>query len=256
VPRGRVRGGAGAGAGVGGAAGVAAVAVDAAGGVAAGLAGLVLAVADGVCAAGTELTLLLHPASVKAKIVIAAIARRRLEEAFMGGILTRKGTSNRRAPMRYFCVSRPRLITLMIMKFWLPVAIVTVAVAPLAAPFLAASHPMAALLIRSFFSRLCHQDPARSFMVEGSPVAVCVRCLGIYCGVALGAWLRLGRKFAARLLAAALLINLLDVASGALHWHGNLPLVRLLLGLLLGLGAGAVLFLPLGNLPARLFSRG
>ena len=158
--------------------------------------------------------------------------------------------------MRYFCVSRPRLVTLMIMKFGLPVAILTVAVAPLAAPILAASHPLAALLIRSFFSRLCHQDPARSFMVEGSPVAVCVRCLGVYGGVALGAWLRVGRAFAARLLAASLLINLLDVASGAVHWHGNLPMVRLLLGLLLGVGAGAVLFQPRGKLPDRLSVRG
>jgi uncharacterized membrane protein len=149
--------------------------------------------------------------------------------------------------MRYFCVSRPRLITLMIMKFRLPLAIL--AVTPLAAPLLAASHPLAAMIIRSFFSRLCHQDPARSFLVDGSPVAVCVRCLGIYCGVALAAWFRVGREFALRLLAAALLINVLDVASGALHWQGNLPLIRLLLGLLLGLGAGAVLFLP----PPRLW---
>jgi uncharacterized membrane protein len=132
----------------------------------------------------------------------------------------------------------------MIMKLRLPLAILAVTLAPLAAPLLAASHPLAALLIRSFFSRLCHQDPSRSFMVEGSPVAVCVRCLGIYCGAALAALLRLGRTVAARLLTAALLINLLDVAGGALHWHGNLPPVRLLLGLLLGLGAGSVLFLP------------
>jgi uncharacterized membrane protein len=144
----------------------------------------------------------------------------------------------------------------MLMKFRLPLTILAVAVAPLAAPLLAAGHPLAALVIRSFFSRLCHQDPARSFMVEGSPVAVCVRCLGIYCGAALAAWLRLGRVFAARLLAAALLINLLDVASGALHWHGNLPLVRLLLGLLLGVGAGAVLFLPLGRLPGPTLRQG
>jgi uncharacterized membrane protein len=140
----------------------------------------------------------------------------------------------------------------MMMKLRLPLALLAVALAPLAAPFLAASHPLAALLIRSFFSRLCHQDPARSFMVEGSPVAVCVRCLGIYCGAALAAWVRLGRIFATRLLAAALLINLLDVAGGALHWHGNLPLVRLLLGLLLGLGAGVVVFLPEVRLTARL----
>jgi uncharacterized membrane protein len=142
----------------------------------------------------------------------------------------------------------------MIMKFRLALAIL--AVGPLTAPFLAASHPLAALLIRSFFSRLCHQDPARSFLVEGSPVAVCVRCLGIYCGVAIAAWFRVGRDFAVRLLAAALLFNVLDVASGTLRGHGNLPLVRLLLGLLLGLGAGAVLFQPHGQLPGRLPVRG
>ncbi len=131
-----------------------------------------------------------------------------------------------------------------IKKLRLPLAILAVALAPLAAPLLAASHPLAALLIRSFFSRLCHQDPTRSFLVGGSPVAVCVRCLGIYYGAAMGALLRVGRAPAARLLSIALLLNLLDVTSGALHWHGNLSAPRFLLGLLLGVGAGAVLFLP------------
>ncbi len=150
------------------------------------------------------------------------------------------------------------------MKLWLPLAML--AFAPLAAPLLAASHPLTALLIRSFFSRLCHQNPARSFVIEGSPVAVCVRCLGIYCGVALGALFRsakmpgavsqllwshkdrgfglhqLRNGYGPRLLAVALLLNLLDVAGGTLHWYGNLPLPRFLLGLILGMGAGAVLF--------------
>src|ERR1700679_3232624 len=106
---------------------------------------------------------------------------------------------------------------MLLMKRWLPLTML--ALAPLAAPLLAASHPLIALVIRSFFSRLCHQNPARSFVVQGSPVAVCVRCLGIYCGVALGAWLRGGRGFGFRLLAVALLINVVDVASGALQWQ-------------------------------------
>ncbi len=79
------------------------------------------------------------------------------------------------------------------MKLRLPLAILALALAPLAAPLLAASHPLAALLIRDFFSRLCHQDPSRSFMLEGSPVAVCVRCLGIYWGAALAGMLCLGK---------------------------------------------------------------
>ncbi len=127
------------------------------------------------------------------------------------------------------------------MKLRLAFAILVLALAPLAAPLLAATHPLTALLIRSFFSRLCHQDPARSFVIGGSPVAVCVRCLGIYCGVALGMFLRLGKASAIRLLAAAMLLNLLDVGSGMLHWHGNMPLTRFWLGVLLGVAAGSVL---------------
>jgi len=126
------------------------------------------------------------------------------------------------------------------MKRWLPLAML--ALAPMAPPLLAAGHPMIALVIRSFFSQLCHQDPTRSFVVQGSPVAVCVRCLGIYSGVLLGALFRSAETAWRRLLEGALLLNLLDVTAGMLHWYGNLPLPRFLLGLILGMGAGAVLF--------------
>ena len=122
-----------------------------------------------------------------------------------------------------------------------PVVLFGVAVTALAAPLLAGGHPLAALLIRSFFSRLCHQDPSRSFWIEGSPVAVCVRCLGIYCGIAMGGWLRKGKAVGERWLAAALLLNLFDVGAEALHWHSNLPWARFSLGWLLGMGVGAVL---------------
>jgi uncharacterized membrane protein len=133
-----------------------------------------------------------------------------------------------------------------LLKLKLSLGILGLALTPLAAPLLARSHPLFALLIRSFFSRLCHQDPARSFMVEGLPAAVCVRCLGIYCGAALAPLLRVVEAPARRLLAMALLLNLLDVASATLHWHGDLPLPRFLLGVMLGAGAGAVVLSPLG----------
>jgi uncharacterized membrane protein len=128
------------------------------------------------------------------------------------------------------------------MKLRFPLFILALALAPLAAPLLAATHPLAAVVIRDVFSRLCHQDPSRSFMLEGSPVAVCVRCLGIYWGAALAGMLCLGKG--PRLLGLAVLLNGIDVGTGMLHWHGNLPLIRFLLGLLLGMGAGAVLFWP------------
>jgi uncharacterized membrane protein len=138
-----------------------------------------------------------------------------------------------------------------LLKLKLSLLILTLALSPLAAPLLARSHPLIALLVRSFFSRLCHQDPARSFVVDGSPVAVCVRCLGIYCGAALAILLGMGKVPARRLLAIALLLNLLDVATAALLWHGDLPLPRFLLGVLLGVGAGAVLLSPLSLAGSR-----
>ena len=176
----------------------------------------------------------------------------------MGEGLTRKGTSNAGFAMQYFSdrsLARLRLFynfwSTPSMKLWLILAVLALALAPLAAPLLAGSHPLTALLIRSFFSRLCHQNAARRFVVEGSPVAVCVRCLGIYCGVALTVLLRLGKIPGRRLLGGALLLNLLDVAAETLHWCGNLTLPRFLLGLALGIGAGAVLFSQQADLPAR-----
>ena len=118
------------------------------------------------------------------------------------------------------------------------------AASPVAAPVLARTHPLAALLIRDFFAGLCHQNPARSFALNGAPVAVCVRCLGIYFGLALGALLPAAKGPAVRWLALAAVLNLFDVITTQLHWHGNLPLPRFLFGLLLGAAMGAVLFLP------------
>ena len=143
-----------------------------------------------------------------------------------------------------------------LLKVKLSLGILALALAPLAAPLLARSHPLFALLIRSFFSRLCHQNPARSFRIEGSPVAVCVRCLGIYCGAALAPLLSMVEVNGRRLLAMSLLLNLLDVATAALHWHGNLPVPRFLFGVLLGVGAGVVLLSPLSLGGRSLFPEG
>jgi uncharacterized membrane protein len=176
----------------------------------------------------------------------------------MGEGLTRKGTSNPGFAMQYFSRRsgarlRPfyNFWSMPLMKLWLPLAVLALAIAPLAAPLLAGSHPLTALLIRSFFSRLCHQNPARSFVVEGSPVAVCVRCLGIYSGFALAVLLRLGKVPSRRLMAAALLLNLLDVAGETLHLYGDLPMPRFLLGLALGIAAGVILLSRQAPLSAR-----
>jgi len=39
------------------------------------------------------------------------------------------------------------------------------------------------------FAPLCHQKPERSFLIFGSPMAVCSRCAGIYYGGLLGIYL-------------------------------------------------------------------
>ena len=36
--------------------------------------------------------------------------------------------------------------------------------------------------VYDFFSRICHQNPARSWFVYDEPLAVCVRCTSIYFG--------------------------------------------------------------------------
>ena len=128
----------------------------------------------------------------------------------------------------------------------IPLALAALAIA---APLLSTS-PLLSLSIRRFFSIVCHQDPARSFWIAGAPIAVCVRCLGIYLGAALGAvlgsaglrpagaWASRPRLLAALAITAAL--NALDVAAEWTGLHGNVPAMRFAFGLALGAVIGAL----------------
>ena len=40
--------------------------------------------------------------------------------------------------------------------------------------------------IYAFFSYICHQLPDRSFHLDGQPMAVCSRCIGVYAGLLVG----------------------------------------------------------------------
>jgi predicted membrane protein DUF2085 len=117
----------------------------------------------------------------------------------------------------------------------------SLAAAAVAAPLLARDHLLAAYFLRRCFALVCHQDPARSFWIAGAPLAICVRCLGIYLGVSAGAFLRTSRGFALQLCAIAAALNIFDVLAEAATLHGNLPLPRFLLGLAAGLVRGALL---------------
>ena len=97
-----------------------------------------------------------------------------------------------------------------------------------------------ALAIFAFFSKLCHQQPDRSFVLFGARAAVCVRCLGVYAGAAIGSLFRLNYRPALCCLGSAFALNCLDVAAESLSLHGNMPLPRLLIGGTLGFAIGAM----------------
>jgi len=113
--------------------------------------------------------------------------------------------------------------------------------AAISVPYLAlSSYGALTFLIFLFFSPVCHQDPARSFWILGTPIAVCARCLGIYLGAAVGAWIPAPRRMLLSGLALFAVLNLADVLTEAAAWHGNWKLARFLLGALLGLAAGSL----------------
>jgi len=71
------------------------------------------------------------------------------------------------------------VIGLAVVFVW--VSLILVAPIAKANGFAAISSPL-----YQFFSFICHQQPERSFHVEGEQFAVCSRCFGVYLGLLLG----------------------------------------------------------------------
>jgi uncharacterized membrane protein len=100
-----------------------------------------------------------------------------------------------------------------------------------------------------FFSILCHQDPVRSFVINGTPMAVCSRCFGIYsffmAGILLMPVYMVVRRFSLKTekkwLIAAILLNLADVLTNFLGIWSNTLITRFVLGAFLGLSAALIL---------------
>jgi len=96
------------------------------------------------------------------------------------------------------------------------------------------------------FSGLCHQLPTRSLQVDGIPLAVCDRCLGIYGGVLLGVlvmplvpnWARGLQRNAGLAIAMALVPLAVDWLGPVVGGWGNVPLSRAVTGGLFGAAAG------------------
>ncbi|MDZ7658558.1 DUF2085 domain-containing protein [Fodinibius sp.] len=100
---------------------------------------------------------------------------------------------------------------------------------------------------QSFYS-LCHQIADRSFWINGQPMAVCSRCIGIYSGFALG-WgllpivtlLNIKRvTYIKKIVVFMLLFNLLDAAGNFFGLWQNTLVSRTLLGGMLGSSAALI----------------
>ena len=92
-------------------------------------------------------------------------------------------------------------------------------------------------------------------------MAVCARCLGIYLGAAVGAWIPAPRRMLLSGLALFAALNLADVLTEAAAWHGNWKLLRFGLGLLLGGASSGLVAEALTSgakapLPAHVVRRG
>lgn len=98
------------------------------------------------------------------------------------------------------------------------------------------------------FSDLCHQSAERSFWINGQPMAVCSRCIGIYAGFAFG-WILLPilalstftqnwpmRKGAL----AVVILNFIDIIGNILSLWENTLVSRLVLGSAIGTTAALI----------------
>ncbi|HEY2384158.1 MAG TPA: DUF2085 domain-containing protein [Terriglobia bacterium] len=84
-----------------------------------------------------------------------------------------------------------------------------------------------------FFSRICHQDPSRSWFLHGNPLPVCIRCASIYFAFTLSLWI--GLKPNVRRLRAAVALMAAEFIIARLFLDA--ALLRSLSGLLVGLAA-------------------
>lgn len=99
------------------------------------------------------------------------------------------------------------------------------------------------------FNMVCHQDPLRSFSVNGGYMAVCSRCIGIYAGFTI-IWL--GMPWIARmfklenvpflqLFIGAIMLNLVDVFGNLIQFWTNTDGSRFIFGIIFGVSTALLL---------------
>jgi len=100
------------------------------------------------------------------------------------------------------------------------------------------------------FGFLCGQDPEHTWAPGGLLLPCCQRCLGLYVGAGVAAWLhwRLRPELSSRFLETHGIFLLLMAPCG-LHWLPQNPLLRTISGVLFGFGMASFLWVPLRAWP-------
>jgi uncharacterized membrane protein len=92
--------------------------------------------------------------------------------------------------------------------------------------------------LHRLFSTACHQVPERSYSLMGHPIGLCVRCVWIYLGLAVGhpafAYLRISEKQSLRLLGSAGFLVVVDVLLESVGLYDNWKPIRAVTGGLFG----------------------
>lgn len=109
------------------------------------------------------------------------------------------------------------------------------------APYLKSQSPAYGKLIYIVFSSTCHQIPSRCLTLNGNPLAVCSRCLGIYFGFFLGTILfPIFRGFSSELLPKVKILILMsfpiviDSMANVVSFWASAHWLRLCTGLIWG----------------------
>ena len=86
--------------------------------------------------------------------------------------------------------------------------------------------------VYEFFSRICHQDPARSWAILGRSLPVCIRCASIYSAFTVSLWV--GIKTNVRWLRASLVLMLAEFVMARVLGLLTVPVSLAWLGALAG----------------------
>lgn len=100
-----------------------------------------------------------------------------------------------------------------------------------------------------FFEKLCHQDPFRSYSIDGVSMAVCSRCFGIYAAFAVGLLgspilersVSINHKIRLNVVIGAIAINAIDIFGNALGIWVNTLESRLILGIIFGISIAVLI---------------